>query len=308
MKQMRALAWMPMLLLLTGPVHAQTSDSFIADVVYGHKDGMALTFDVLTPPGQANGAGVLFMVSGGWVSRWTPPEDSRYSSRWQPLLDAGFTVFVVRHGSSPRYTVPEALSDVRRAIRFVRLHATEYDVDPNRLGAFGGSAGGHLSLLLGLASDDGDPAATDEILRGSSHVEAVVAYYPPADLRTRVMASKDFPPSHPDEALSFASGVVQPQTTERFPAMNFDESLLESVSPILHISSDDPPTLLIHGDADTLVDVNNSRLMHRVLKNEGVVTDLMVIEGAGHGFEGQDADRASSAVVNWFLTHLVEAN
>ena len=299
-----AAAWMLTLVCLAGPVCAQSHDSIIPDVVYGHKDGMALTFDVFTPPGEPNGAGILFMVSGGWVSRWSPPEEAR--SGFEALLDKGFTVFSVRHGSSPRFTVPEAYADVQRAVRFVRLHARTYGVDPDRLGVHGRSAGGHLSLMLGLVSDDGDPTATDEVLRVSTRVAAVVAYYPPVDLRGRVTPNKQFPAAIPDEPLFYAGGIAVPGAANRFPAVGFDESLGASVSPVLHVSSDDPPTLLVHGDADTLVDINNSRLMHAMLKDSGVTTDFVVIEGAGHGFRTPEHGKpATDALVDWFETHLV---
>lgn len=107
----------------------------LPDLVYGHKDGLAMTLDVLKPKTGANGAAILYMVSGGWVSRWTPPAET--ARRFQFLLDKGFTVAVVRHGSSPRYLVPDAVSDVRRAVRFVRYHAKQWGVDPNRLGVHG---------------------------------------------------------------------------------------------------------------------------------------------------------------------------
>ena len=255
---------------LAVPVHAQSSASVIPDVVYGHKDGMALTFDVFTPPGEPNGVGILNMVSGGWVSRWTPPDQAR--ARFEALLDQGFTVFAVRHGSSPRFNVPEAYADVRRAVRFVRLHASTYGIDPDRLGVYGGSAGGHLSLMLGLAADEGDPNATDEVLRVSSRVAAVVAYYPPVDLRQRASPSKSFPATLPESGLFFARGVVVPGAADRFVALDFEDALGASVSPILHVSADDPPTLLVHGDADALVDLNNSELIHSSLASKGVDT------------------------------------
>ncbi len=116
------------------------------DVVYGHKDGMALTYDVFRPKENANGLGVLFMVSGGWYSRWSPPESRQ--AFFKPMLDRGFTVLAVRHGSAPRYKVPEAVADVRLAVRHIRLHAADYRIDPERLGVYGMSAGGHLSLCL----------------------------------------------------------------------------------------------------------------------------------------------------------------
>lgn len=291
------------LFCLAIPLHAQSSGSIIPDVVYGHKDGMALTFDVFMPAGQVNGVGILNMVSGGWVSRWTAPDQAQ--AGYQALLDRGFTVFAIRHGSSPRFDVPEAYADVTRAVRFVRFHASTYGIDPARLGVYGGSAGGHLSLMLGLASDEGDPDATDEVLRMSSRVAAVVANYPPVDLRKRAMPSERFPATLPERGLFFARGVVAPGAADRFVALAFEDELGASVSPILHVSADDPPTLLIHGNADALVDFNNSELIHSALVANGIETGLVVIEGAGHGFRtAEDRAQASKALVGWFEKHL----
>ncbi len=285
------------------PLHAQGGGSIIPDVVYGHKAGMALTFDVFTPPGDPNGAAVLNMVSGGWVSRWTDPEEAR--PRYDALLDHGFTVIAVRHGSSPRFNVPEAYADVRRAVRFVRFHAGDFGIDPDRLGVYGGSAGGHLSLMLGLASDEGDPDAEDEVLRMSSRVAAVVAYYPPVDLRHWAGPNEGFPATLPEEGLFFARGIMVPGAADRFVALEFEDDLGASVSPILHVSPDDPPTLLVHGDADALVDLNNSELMYSALVSTGIETGLVVIEGAGHGFRSEaDRKQASDALVGWFEEHL----
>ena len=288
---------------LATPVHAQSAASITPDVVYGHKDGMALTFDVFMPPGEPNGAGILNMVSGGWISRWRAPEQARQG--YEALLNQGFTVFSIRHGSSPRFNVPEAYADVNRAVRFVRLNASTYGIDPDRLGVYGGSAGGHLSLMLGLASDEGDPTATDEVMRVSSRVAAVVAYYPPVDLRKRPSPSEDFPATLPESGLFFARGLVVPGAADRFVALEFEDELRAAVSPILHVSSDDPPTLLVHGDADALVDLNNSELIHSAFKSEGVETDLVIIEGAGHGFRTEEHRTfASDALVAWFEEHL----
>src|SRR5882672_11891926 len=113
----------------------------IPDIVYGHKDGMALTFDVLKPKAHPNGAAVIFVVSAGWVSTYTPPD--QVVPRFQELLDKGFTVITLRHGGSPKYVIPDIVADVRRAVRFIRYNAKGWGVDPNRLGIFGGSAGGH---------------------------------------------------------------------------------------------------------------------------------------------------------------------
>ena len=291
-----------MLLSLSIPLQAQSSGSITPDVVYGHKAGMALTFDVFMPS-QPNGAAILNMVSGGWFSAWTDPE--RAQAGYQTLLDRGFTVFAIRHGSAPRFNVPEAYADVTRAVRFVRLHAPHFGLDPDRIGVYGGSAGGHLSLMLGLASDEGDPDATDEVLRQSSRVAAVVAHFPPVDLRQRTTPSERFPARIPDTPLSFAGGLAMPGAAEAFVALDFEDELRASVSPIVHVSADDPPTLLIHGTADALVDFNNSELMHSALVASGVETGLVVIEDAGHGFQtAEDRAKASNALISWFEEHL----
>lgn len=256
---------------------ASAEVSVTPDVVYGHKDGMALIYDVFTPA-EANGAAVLYMVSGGWFSRWQPAE--RRMAWLGHLLDAGFTVFTIQHGSAPRFKVPDAVADVRRAVRHVRLHAERFGIDPARLGVHGGSAGGHLSLMLGLASDPGDGEAEDPVLRESNRVHAVVAYFPPVDLE----------------------GIVGPN--ERFPALEFDPADAESVSPIHFASADDPPTLLIHGDQDELVPILHSERMESALDEAGVANEFIVIEGAAHGFRGEDGRAAAQATVDFFRQHL----
>jgi acetyl esterase/lipase len=269
----------------------QPSVEILPDVVYGHKDGLAMTFDVLKPKANANGAAVIFMVSGGWVSNYSPPQQA--ALRFKDLLDKGFTVISVRHGGSPKYLIPEIVSDVRRAVRFIRHNAKQWGVDPNRLGVFGGSAGGHLALVLGTASDGGDPNAKEDFMKESDRVTSVVAYFPPIDLRPLARGVNPQP----------SGGAL-----DRFPALNFEKEKAPDYSPIVHVSSDDPPTLLIHGDKDDLVPVNNSHVIHEAFRKNNVKTQLIIIEGAGHGFRGEDAKRASAAMVSWFEQTLLKGD
>ena len=277
----------------TTRVRASAEVEIIGDVVYGHKDGMALTFDVLKPKANANGAAVIYMVSGGWVSAYSPPRQA--AVRFQALLDKGFTVITVRHGSSPKYVIPEIVADVRRAVRFIRHNAKQWGIDPNRLGVLGGSAGGHLSLVIGTASDDGDPKATEDFMRESDRVASVVAYFPPVDLRPLARGIRTAPP---------AEGAKP----ERFPALNFEKEKAPDYSPIVHVSPDDPPTLLIHGDKDELVPMSNSKIIYEAFQQNKVKTDLIIIPGAGHGFQGEDAKRAGAAMVAWFEQTLLKAS
>jgi acetyl esterase/lipase len=255
--------------------------SVTTDVVYGHKDGLALTFDVHRPA-QPNGAGVIAIVSGGWQSS---VEMSRaiVGGYLSPLLnEKGFTVFAVRHGSSPRYPLSAIVADVRRAVRFIRQHADEYGVDANRIGVYGASAGGQLALLLGTTADSGDPSASDAVLRESSRVAAVVAFFPPTDL----------------------SRWGTPRMRQAFAAVRLTDAEAAEYSPIRFVSPGAAPSLIAHGDADTVVPMVEGETMHAALTKAGVSASFIRIEGAGHGFGGADLERVNAAMVQWFERHL----
>lgn len=251
--------------------------SVITDVVYGHKDGLALTFDVYRPA-RPNGAGIISIVSGGWESN---VELSRLlAAYYPPLNEKGFTVFAVRHGSSPRYSMSEIVADMRTAVRFIRQHAGNYAVDPDRVGLFGGSAGGQLALLLGMTADAGDPLASDAVLRESSRVAAVVAYFAPTDL-TRWKNAWAFPAT---SALTEAEAA--------------------QFSPIRFVSAGSAPSLIVHGDADEVVPLLEGETMYAALTTAGVPASFVRIEGAGHGFDGADFTRAAGDMLGWFEQHL----
>ena len=272
-------------LTLATSLHA-AEPRITADVVYGHKDGMALTFDVIAPA-EPNGAAVLWLQSGGWYSGWAPPEAMQAAC--QGFLAEGFTMLIVRHGSAPKYTVPEAVADVRRCVRYVRMHADDLRLDPDRLGVMGGSAGGHLTLMLATTGDDGDPNAADPVLKHSSRINCGVSLYPPTDLRGWTTA----PP---------AAIAALPQL---HPPLQFDSALEDAVSPIVHVTKDDAPVLLIHGDKDELVPIEHSHNIMPVFEEAGVNSKLIVVEGAGHGYTpAQNTTIVGPAIMQWFQSHL----
>lgn len=279
---------LPVLLLSVCVVtlaRAQAKFGIIPDVVYGHKDGMALTMDVVKPKPSANGAAVIFIVSAGYVSAYVAPQELAQRALFKELLDKGFTVIALRHGGSPKYVIPEIVADVRRGIRFIRYNAKQWGIDPNRLGVFGGSAGGHLSLMIGTASDNGDTSAKEEFMKTTDRVAAVVALFPPVDMR---------PLARGPNALDDGS------VGSRFPALNFEKEKAADYSPILFVTPDDPPTLLIHGDQDTLVPIINSQSIYAAFQKNNVKTNFVTIPGAGHGFQGEAATRSNALTVAWF--------
>ena len=147
------------------------------DVIYGRKFGTALTMDVFTPTKNANHAAVIVCISGGWVSN----HDLIQPIFVTEFIHRGYTTFAVVHGSQPKFTIPECVADINRAVRYIRAHADEFKIDPNRIGITGASAGGHLSLMAGCCDDTCDPKAGDRVDRASSRVQAVACFFPPTD-------------------------------------------------------------------------------------------------------------------------------
>ncbi|MFT3724594.1 MAG: alpha/beta hydrolase [Hyphomonadaceae bacterium] len=259
--------------------------TYVRDVVYGHRDGMALTYDVFKPK-KANGALVVNMVSAGWTSKWGPPEERQ--ARYQWLIDKGFTVVALYHSSAPRFQIPDAVKDVRLGLRHIKLHAKDYGADPARIGVWGASAGGHLSLVAGMMADDGDPAAANPLERSDNRVKAVVAYFPPTDLDVLL---GDRP----------KSGVI-----------DFDNSLRAGISPIHFVDPKDSPALIISGGSDKGVPIAQSETMHAALDKAGVENTLKVFPEADHDFyvKGDPvrtdaiATEAMNMMVAWFEQHL----
>ncbi len=241
-------------------------------VVYIHRKGHDLTFDVLRPA-HPKGLGVLVMVSGAWKSGRAAGQE------WivAPLLRRGYTVFMVSHGSQPEFTVMEIVPDVQRATRFVRCHAREYGVNPDRLGVAGGSSGGHLSLMLATRGGPATPDAADPVDRCSSAVQAVACFFPVTDLLNLGASTENPGNGGPPRSFVRAFG---PNSTNLaiWKGIGYD------LSPIYHIASNLPPVLIIHGSADTLVPLDQSERFAARAREAGRTVQLLVRPGKKHGW------------------------
>jgi acetyl esterase/lipase len=249
------------------PPHEQ-----VGRIVYTQRHGVDLTFD-LVRPSRPNGLGIVLMVSGGWRSN---PESFR---PWMtaPLLRHGYTILAVSHMSQPKATVMEIVEDVSRAVRFIRHHAREYGVDPNRLGVTGGSAGGHLSLMLATRGGPGAADATDPVDRETSAVQAAAVFFPVTDLLNLGQSTEN--PGDGGPPMSFVKA-FGPQATD----MAVWKQIGRDLSPIYHISAALPPVLIVHGGADTLTPLEQSEWFAARAREAGGTVELVVRPGKKHGW------------------------
>jgi acetyl esterase/lipase len=295
--------------LLLGAVQtAPAEDPFTRteDVIYARKFGTALTMDIFRPRQNANGAAVVVVVSGGWFSDHAMIAFVN-GLGGNELVKRGYTVFAVVHGSQPRFTIPEAVADLSRAVRFIRYHAKDYQIDPDRIGIMGGSAGGHLSLMQGTAGDLGNPKASDPVERTSSRVQAIACFFPPTDFLNyggsgKYAFARDGLLADYRVAVDIREFDPRTKLLERVTDEKKVLDLARKISPITHVSGNSPPTLIIHGDADKLVPIEQAEAILAKLKEAGVPADLVVKKGGGHGWPGMDKDIPTLA--DWFDKHL----
>lgn len=273
------------------------------DIIYGRKYGTALTLDVFRPKEHVNGLGVVFVVSGGWHSSH---DIDGIVPILAPVIDRGYTVFAVVHGSEPKFTIPEAHGDIKRAVRFIRFHAKDYGIDPGHLGIYGASAGGHLSLMQGTAGDQGGPIPRDPVDQVSSRVQAVACFFPPTDFLNYGKPGEDALGRGilKDFAAPFDFHEFDPARNKLVPVADEQKfrEIGRQISPINHASADDPPTLIIHGDKDRLVPIQQAEVMVDALKKAGVEASLVVKPGAEHGWPGMEKDVIQ--IADWFDAHL----
>ena len=288
--------WAMMLLLglalQAGWLEARAAVGFTRteDVIYGRKPGVALTMDVFRPA-QTNGFGVVFMVSGGWYSA----HEAINAALFQAFLDRGYTVFAVVHGSQPKYVVTEIVGDIHRAIRFIRHHAAEYGVNPDKLGITGASAGGHLSLTMGTQGGPGKADAKDPVDRESSAVAAVACFFPPTDFLNYGKPGED----------AVGVGILKdfkPAFGPRSDTAEGRQALGREISPVYFISSNTVPTLIIHGDADALVPIQQAKLFVEKATATGVKAQLVTRIGGLHGWP--EILQHAELLADWFDAHL----
>ncbi len=288
---------------------AQSNHSF-REIIYGRKDGTALTMLELKPDGKSNGKAIVRVIAGNWLSsyEWASSPDVLDISKTL-YTDRGYTVFEVVVGSQPRYAIPDEIKDVKRAVRYIRYNAKQLGVDPNHIGIEGSSAGGNLSLAVATADDKIDTASKDPVDHVSSRVQAVAVLYPPTDFLNwggagnNVIGAKNLQLQfHVYGAFDFRE-FTDSTTTYDFVTDNaVRDKIGREISPIYSVSSDDPPVFIIHGDADPTVPLQQSESIIAKFKEVGVPNNFIIKKGGKHKFDDMMPEVKQFA--DWFDKYL----
>ncbi len=234
------------------------------DVTYCVMNGVELKMDIYRPRGSAAPTPALLYVHGGG---WTGGDkrSGAGSLDFAELLARGYLIAAVNYRLAPRYKFPAMIEDVKCAVRFLKANAERYNLNSNKIGAWGGSAGGHLVALLGTA-DETAGWDVGQYLEQSSRVQAVVDMFGPTDLTVLFEGAN-------------------PRLMEQvFGTSDRNSEILKRASPVNWVSSDDSPFLILHGERDPLVPVSQSQIFYEKLQAAKVPATLVIVKNAGHGF------------------------
>jgi len=251
------------------------------DVVYGEAGGEPLRFDHYRPLTVAEPAPVVVFVHGGG---WTRGDPSQAAGNALHFARRGIATIAISYRLAPAHHFPAPLNDVRRGLRWVRAHAGELGVDPERIALLGLSAGAHLAMLAHLSEDVAGlaPDLPEDLQQVPEAVRAVVGHYGPYDLARQRSA--------PIDAL------LGPRAE--------DAEWAGLASPLSHAARATAPVLLIHGTADQVVSWRESERMHAALEAAGKASELLLLEGAPHAFQVSwrgEANQRANEVMDAFL-------
>jgi acetyl esterase/lipase len=293
MKQLLAGFSVCMLLLATAaPARAQKDPPVPDNVVfekgieYANPDNQHLQLNMARPKtGDGPFPCVLFIHGGGFRAG----SREGYNGQIIRMAQQGYVAVTVSYRLAPKYPFPAAIHDTKAAVRWLRANAKKYNIDPDRIGVTGGSAGGTLAQMLGVTADvkefEGDGGNADQ----SSKVKCVVNVY----------GANDF-------TKSYGKSVDAHEVLPLYLGGNLEKARAAHIrsSPLYWVTPTAVPTLCIHGTEDKYVHIEQAEMLVEKLKATGVEVELLKLEGAGHGFKGKDLETAEKAMIAFFDKHL----
>jgi acetyl esterase/lipase len=271
------------------------------NLVYGEAHGIGLLMDVFTPLGKSNGLAVVDVISGSWYSDRGKIRDHMRAQTFDILCRKGYTVFAIRPGSITKFSAPEMLANLKTGIRWVKDHANDYSIDVARMGMMGASAGGHLACLAAVTPDADKAADGKSPAIVNTRVKAVAVFFPPTDFLD--YGGKLVDPLSDDRFGQIVRRLALPQFTGKETAEEAREKVTQ-ISPARLVTSQTPPFLLIHGDADPLVPLQQSQAMLAALKKADIPAELIVKSGGGHPWPTLHEE--VQIIADWFDKQLAQ--
>jgi acetyl esterase/lipase len=263
-----------------------------ANIVYAKTEIKPLHMHILLPKHKSKPRPLIVFIKGGGWGFHHPQKTFEFIPQLVAFAQNGYVVASIEHRTSHEGKFPTQLYDVKTAIRYLRAHASEYNINPNRVGVWGNSSGGHLAALLGTTGGVQDLEGNGEYMDESSTVQAVVDWYGPTDMLQMSKYPSDVDFDSPNSPESVLIGGALQENKEKVKRAN----------PITYISKDDPPFLIMHGDKDRRVPYNQSVLLFEALKENKVEASMFKIKGAGHG--GFSQPEILKRVQQFFDSHL----
>ena len=275
------------------------------NVIYGMHSGLALLMDIYRPS-NPNGHGIIVIPGSGFHQLMSYDAEPLNKNSWyleniigtNNLLNNGYTLFVINHRSSPLFRYPAHVEDAQRAVQFIRHNAEKYQIEKERLGAIGHSSGAHLVSMLGTLNDIQNTDSENPIERESSKVEAVVGL-------AGVYNLTKFAKSGFGDIGAVASyiGTHLPTWRGKNAPKQYEFELYANASPTEHVTNDDAAFFLIHGTNEKVTHPDESSEFHQLLLKNGVNSNLLIIENAGHGLrvDGKVAiEQYYNPIINFF--------
>ncbi len=279
------------LLLLAGPLFAapepQDELLFEKDVVYGKGGEEELKLNLGRPKDLSGPTPCIVIIHGGG---WAAGSKTQHDAQVRDLAKRGYIAATVGYRFAPKHVFPSQIEDVKCAVRFLRANADKYQIDRDRIGAVGFSAGAHLSMLLGTMDKEDGLEGEGGNPEQSSKVNAVVAWFGPTDL-----TSSDWPEVTGRILLNFLGGSKQDKL-----------ELYKKASPITYVNKGDAPMLLLQGTKDVLVPWTQATAMADALTKAGVYGRVDLIVGAGHGWQGPELNRTADETWAFFEQFLLK--
>lgn len=273
--------WLFSMIVAVGVCPADETKPYVQveNLVYHEVHGIGLLMDTFTPTGPKNGMAIVDVVSGSFFSDRGKLSAHVKFKVYDEFCSHGYTVFAVRPGSMTKFAIPEMADHIKLGIRWVRLHAKEYGIESDKIGIVGASAGGHLASLVALTGDDGSPTAKIPILQPSCRVHAAAVFFPPTDFLS--WGGRDIDTdANPGIPIMFKNIIFAGPAVPRSPERLREQVI--KISPVHQVHEDSPPFLVIHGDADPVVPLQQSEVFVAKLKEKGVPCQFIIKPGGTH--------------------------